>query len=61
MAVTVDVTDLCDLTPTCKILSVTSHEPINGLGDGDTEGCMLENHGLPCLCVENGHLHLWQQ
>jgi hypothetical protein len=36
VVVTVDVTDICDTTPTCKIISVTSNEPIEGLGDGDT-------------------------
>jgi hypothetical protein len=34
---TVDVTDICDLTPTCMIVSVTSNEPIDGPGDGSTE------------------------
>ena len=32
----VRVTDVCDLTPSCKIVSVTSNEPIDGTGDGDT-------------------------
>jgi hypothetical protein len=36
VAVAVDVTDICDLTPTCKIVSVTSNEPMNGPGDGNT-------------------------
>ena len=34
--VTVDVHDLCDPTPTCRIVSVTSDEPVNGSGDGNT-------------------------
>lgn len=34
--VTVDVHDLCDPTPTCRIVSVTSDEPLNGSGDGNT-------------------------
>ena len=37
VAVTVDVTDICDLTPTCTIVSVASNEPINGPGDGNTD------------------------
>ncbi len=40
VAVTVAGTaaDLCDLHPTLRILSVASNEPVNGLGDGDTDG-----------------------
>jgi hypothetical protein len=37
VAVTVDVTDLCDASPTCRIISVTSNEPVNATGDGNTE------------------------
>jgi hypothetical protein len=36
VTVTVDATDLCDPNFTCEIVSVTSNEPIDGLGDGDT-------------------------
>jgi hypothetical protein len=40
--VTVEITedsyDLGDAAPRCKIVSVTSNEPDNGLGDGDTPG-----------------------
>lgn len=36
VAVTVDVSDICDASPTCKIVSVTSNEPIDGKGDGKT-------------------------
>ena len=35
--ITVDVTDICDENPTCRIISVTSNEPDNGVGDGNTE------------------------
>jgi hypothetical protein len=35
VSVGVTVTDNCDSSVTCKIISVTSNEPINGLGDGD--------------------------
>lgn len=35
VTVTVSVFDNCD-APMCSIVSVTSNEPINGLGDGDT-------------------------
>lgn len=34
--VAVSVSDACDTTPTCNITSVSSNEPINGLGDGAT-------------------------
>jgi hypothetical protein len=34
--VTVHATDLGDAAPVARILGVTSSEPINGLGDGDT-------------------------
>lgn len=37
VAVTVDVSDVCHATPACRIVSVTSNEPVNGLGDGNTE------------------------
>jgi hypothetical protein len=33
--VTVDVHDVCDAAPACRIVSVTSSEPANGTGDGD--------------------------
>jgi C1A family cysteine protease/putative hemolysin len=32
----VSVSDVCDTTPSCHITSVSSNEPENGLGDGDT-------------------------
>ena len=34
--VTVDVSDACDANPTCQIVSVSSNEPIDGQGDGNT-------------------------
>ena len=34
--VTADVSDYCDADPVCKITSVSSNEPVNGTGDGDT-------------------------
>ena len=37
VAVTVAAEDICDAAPVCQIVDVTSNEPINGLGDGDTE------------------------
>jgi hypothetical protein len=37
VVVSVDVTDICDATVDCQIIGVTSNEPINGLGDGNTE------------------------
>jgi hypothetical protein len=36
VGVTVDVSDICDAQPACKIISVTSNEPVNGKGDGAT-------------------------
>ena len=36
VTVTVDATDLCDPNFSCEIISVTSNEPVNGVGDGDT-------------------------
>lgn len=35
VTVTVSASDICDAAPTCRIVSVTSNEPVNGLGDGD--------------------------
>jgi hypothetical protein len=37
VVVTVDATDLCDGTPSCGIVSVMSNEPVNDIGDGNTE------------------------
>lgn len=37
VAVSVSVADACDPSATCAISSVASNEPLNGLGDGDTE------------------------
>lgn len=34
--VAVSVTDICDAAPACEIIQVTSNEPVNGLGDGNT-------------------------
>lgn len=34
--VKVSTFDNCDPSPSCKIVSVSSNEPVNGLGDGDT-------------------------
>jgi hypothetical protein len=34
--VAVSVSDICDATPTCNITSVSSNEPVNGRGDGNT-------------------------
>jgi len=33
-----DIHDACDPAPTVQLVSVTSNEPDNGLGDGDTSG-----------------------
>jgi hypothetical protein len=36
MKVTATTSDNCTVAPVCAITSVTSNEPDNGLGDGDT-------------------------
>jgi hypothetical protein len=36
ITVAVSVSDLCDAAPACRIVSVQSNEPVEGLGDGDT-------------------------
>jgi Subtilase family/HYR domain len=36
VTVSVDVSDICDAAPACQIVSVTSNEPVNGKGDGNT-------------------------
>ena len=36
VTVTVDATDACDPNFSCEIVSVTSNEPANGIGDGNT-------------------------
>jgi len=37
VTVTAKATDLCDMNTACKIVSVRSNEPVDGLGDGDTQ------------------------
>jgi hypothetical protein len=32
----VDVLDICDASPSCQVVSITSNEPVNGKGDGNT-------------------------
>jgi PKD domain len=36
VTINVIASDICDAKPMCKITSVISNEPVNGLGDGDT-------------------------
>jgi hypothetical protein len=36
VSVAAAVSDACDAGASCQVLSVTSNEPVNGLGDGDT-------------------------
>jgi hypothetical protein len=36
VVIAVDVHDICDPTPTCRIVSVASDEPLNAAGDGNT-------------------------
>jgi len=35
--ITATATDLCDASPKCKIISVTSNEPVLGPGSGNTD------------------------
>lgn len=35
VTVSVSASDLCDTAPSCRIASVSSNEPVDGLGDGD--------------------------
>ncbi len=42
ISATVVVTDLCDPNPTFVLTSITSNEPDNGLGDGDTANDIQE-------------------
>jgi hypothetical protein len=37
VVVSVTVSDICDATVDCQIVSVASNEPINGVGDGNSE------------------------
>ncbi len=32
----ITVNDMCDPNPTVKLISITSNEPVNGVGDGNT-------------------------
>ncbi len=36
VTVAVSASDVCSPAPVCKITSVSSNEPVNGTGDGDT-------------------------
>jgi hypothetical protein len=36
VVLSVDVSDICDAHLDCSIISVSSNEPVDGLGDGDT-------------------------
>lgn len=42
IAATVTASDVCDSSPTVVLLSITSDEPDNGLGDGDMPGDIQE-------------------
>jgi hypothetical protein len=37
VSVMVEASDICDSQPMCYVIDVTSNEPINGVGDGNTE------------------------
>jgi hypothetical protein len=36
VSVTAETSDICDAEPICRIISIVSNEPVDGLGDGDT-------------------------
>ena len=36
VTISVDVSDICDANPTCKIVAVVSDEAVEGKGDGNT-------------------------
>jgi hypothetical protein len=36
VTLTVSVFDICDASPSCQVIGVTSNEPVNGPGDGNT-------------------------
>ena len=40
------VTDTCDANPVCAIVEITSDEPVNGTGDGNTEPDWILSGGL---------------
>ena len=44
--------DVCDPSPTVKVVSVTSNEPDNGTGDGDTVGDVAYSAGAICVRQE---------
>jgi hypothetical protein len=37
VSVTVSASDVCDPSPICRVSAINSNEPVNGLGDGDTQ------------------------
>src|SRR3990170_3052372 len=45
-------TDVCDVDPVVRIVSVTSNEPDNGLGDGDTAGDVAFSDRAFCVRKE---------
>ena len=47
-----EVTDICDPTPTFVLLSITSNEAENGLGDGDTAPDIFADIGAPDVDFE---------
>ena len=36
VTVATEAHDVCDETLTCRVVAITSNEPVNGTGDGDT-------------------------
>jgi hypothetical protein len=36
VTLTATVFDICDASPSCQVISITSNEPVNGRGDGNT-------------------------
>lgn len=56
ITIRVRATDTCSPTTTWKIVKVTSNEPVNGLGDGDTapDWQVIGDHGLKLRSERSG-------
>jgi hypothetical protein len=59
VTLTVDVSDICDATPSCKVISITSNEPIDGKGDGHTspDWKIIDNLKVQLRAERSGRRH----
>jgi hypothetical protein len=57
VTLTVDVSDICDATPSCKVISISSNEPIDGKGDGHTspDWTIIDNLPVQLRAERSGH------